>query len=135
VGVFGPLKKSIWNEVLEWWRRQTRHKGLLALDKVVFPVLLKRAFDKLKDKQQWAVSGWERSGLYPINMSKPMKKVLALPEEGEVDTPKKAMRTVGADILSLPIAPEVQEVLSNREKIYVNLTTSTDLAALNFRNF
>lgn len=61
VGVFGPLKLK-WKDILKDWLRETR---LQAVDKAVFPHLLRKLFGNISQKN--AVKGFKGSGLFPPN--------------------------------------------------------------------
>ena len=90
VGVFRTLK-SVWKEVLEQFRRQSRNHGV---EKNIFPTLLKKAFERLSLRPELAIAGFRGSGLLPIDKSHPMKKVFAINEEEPIDSPCKALRNI-----------------------------------------
>ncbi|XP_065671687.1 uncharacterized protein LOC136089564 [Hydra vulgaris] len=80
VGFLAPLK-SHWKKILKDWLRESRHKNV---DKSVFPTLLKALISKIDNKL--LKSGFNGSGLYSVDKSKPMKKIVNMqPKHEEVD--------------------------------------------------
>ena len=60
-GVFRQLKVK-WKAILKQWFQES---CLQKVDKLVFPVLLKKLCSELRPG--WAVGGFKGSGLYPVN--------------------------------------------------------------------
>jgi len=79
VGFFAPLK-SVWKKVLKEWLRESRHKNV---DKSIFPSLLKKLVDQIDG--ELLKSGFNGSGLFPIDRSKPMKKVVTVKPKGDTE--------------------------------------------------
>lgn len=71
VGYFSPMKK-VWRNVLRNFFRESR---LQSVDKAVFPSLLKCLVEKSNSKN--ISSGFLGAGLFPLDESKPQKKVFA----------------------------------------------------------
>ena len=70
--------KCHWKKILKNWLRERRHKNV---DKSVFPTLLNALVSKIDRKL--LKSGF--SGLYPVDKSKPMKKIMNMqPKHDEV---------------------------------------------------
>ncbi|XP_065672255.1 uncharacterized protein LOC136090074 [Hydra vulgaris] len=107
VGFFAPLK-SHWKKILKDWLRESRHKNV---DKSVFPTLLKALISKIDKKL--LKSGFNGSGLYPVNKSKPMKKIVNMqPKHEEVDESNKKenvvknlQRAIGSVLTPSPSQP------------------------------
>lgn len=77
VAFFRPLKVK-WREVLEEWK--AKYRGSLPKD--TFPRLLKKTLEKLQDSiMQNLISGFEASGIYPINLQKVLSRIPQTSEE------------------------------------------------------
>ena len=80
VGFFAPLK-CLWKKILKNWLSEIRHK---IVDKSVFPTLLKALVSKIDSKL--LKNGFNGSGIYPVDKSKPMKKIMNMQQKlDEVD--------------------------------------------------
>lgn len=87
VGVFSPLK-AIWKDILKQWFRETR---LTAVSKAVFPTLLNKLVQRLKDTH--LIGGFKGTGLFPVNEAKPMEKVVTS-DENAAKTDESSQETV-----------------------------------------
>ncbi|XP_065673289.1 uncharacterized protein LOC136090507 [Hydra vulgaris] len=89
IGFFAPLKSHL-KKILKDWLRENRHKNV---DKSVFPTLLKVLISKIDNKL--LKSGFNGSGLYPAEKSKPMKKIVNMQRKHkEVDKTNKKENVV-----------------------------------------
>lgn len=70
VGYFAPLK-DVWKRILRKWYRESRLRNV---DKSVFPALVNLLWQESKPSNM--VAGFTGSGLFPLNMEKPLAKVV-----------------------------------------------------------
>ena len=83
VAVFRPTK-IIWRKVLQSWRNESRSAG--TIPKESFPTLLYRVFQQLESQN--LKSGFEATGIFPLNRQKVLSKLPGHPsrDPGGTDT-------------------------------------------------
>ncbi|XP_065653039.1 uncharacterized protein LOC136080350 [Hydra vulgaris] len=118
VGFFAPLK-SHWKKILKDWLRESRHKNV---DKSVFPTLLKALISKIDNKL--LKSGFNGSGLYSVDKSKPMKKIVNMqPMHEEVDkfnkkenVVKNLQRSIDSVLTPSPSQPTLTALANSKKR-------------------
>lgn len=82
---FRPLK-SIWRKFLSDYKRH--HTGILP--KSIFPALLKKALNLLKDKDEKNLKGGFRAtGIYPIDRHQVIKRIHRHHADGNINSGTK----------------------------------------------
>lgn len=103
VGLFRPLKME-WVKIVNEWARESR---MQTIDKAVFPTLLRKLFSQLKP--EWVVGGFRASGLYPINPTAVVHRIVEEAPEEKTNALQKAI----LDVVSPPRTSETDSAMQN----------------------
>ena len=82
----------------------------------MFPSLLKRAYEELSNRPELAIAGFKGSGLYPVDKSEPLKKVIRISEDEPLDSPRKAIQKVVREILSPAVDPDIASAIKDKRQ-------------------
>ncbi len=73
VAVYGPMKAA-WRKVLTEWKKADG-RFYTTMPKVHFPRLLFSLLQSMEDKEEYAISGFRTTGLYPLDRQKVINKL------------------------------------------------------------
>ena len=77
--------------------------------------LLRKAFFRLSSQPDLAIAGFRGCGLFPINKSYPLEKIISITDE-EVNTPTKAMREAVQQVLAPPVDPDIAKAVKAKSQ-------------------
>ena len=83
VGIFSPLKQT-WKTCLRSWYRQSK---FTQVTKAIFPTVLKLLWKEMNSSN--IVCGFRGSGLYPLDVNKPLSKIIGRLDESEQNLQKQ----------------------------------------------
>lgn len=74
VAYFRPLKCK-WRQVLLDWKNSQSGRTLPTTPKEQFPRLLKKALDSMTDTKENLISGFKKTGIYPVDKEQPLSRL------------------------------------------------------------
>lgn len=117
VAFYAPLKKY-WREILSNWKK-TSGRRLPSLTKDAFPGLLSKLQEKLEEGERGShnvVSGFSKTGLYPLDPSRPKER---LPQRQEPEAIHNLVSDVVVNILKDMRAGDQTVKVARRKKLNV----------------